>query len=169
MAFNIDIYKNVSKEKKYEYFLRDLEEYLSKEKDSLANLCNTASFISAFFDNLNWSGFYLYKGKELVLGPFCGLPATSRIEIGKGVCGTAFEKKETLIVDNVCEFPGHITCDMRSKSEVVIPLINGEEIYGVLDIDSSVYSRFSKEDVAILEKALEITYKYINYKEIIRN
>ncbi|MGL4308009.1 GAF domain-containing protein [Cetobacterium sp. SF1] len=167
MAFNIDFYKNMDQEKKYQCFLRELEEYLKEEKDSLANLCNTASFIGAFFENLNWSGFYLYKENQLILGPFCGFPATTRIEIGKGVCGTAFEKRETLVVDNVCEFPGHITCDVRSKSEVVIPLINGNEVYGVLDIDSSVYNRFSKRDVEILEKALEISYKYIDYKKII--
>ena len=123
MAFNIDNYNNLDFDTKTQIFLKDLEGYLSKEADIIANLANTAAFISAFFENINWSGFYLLKGNQLVLGPFCGMPATTRIDIGRGVCGTSFEKGETLVVDNVCEFPGHIACDIRSKSEVVIPLI----------------------------------------------
>ena len=165
MAFDINNYKNSDLEYKTKIFFEDLERYLSKENDMTANLANTAAFISAFFDNINWSGFYLLKENQLVLGPFCGMPATTRIEIGKGVCGTAFEKGETLVVDNVCEFPGHITCDIRSKSEVVIPLVKNGKKYGVLDIDSSVYSRFSKEDVEILIKILEILYKYTDFEK----
>ena len=163
MAFDIDNYKNSDLDYKTKIFFEDLERYLSKENDMVANLANTAAFISAFFDNINWSGFYLLKENQL--GPFCGMPATTRIDIGKGVCGTAFEKGETLVVDNVCEFPGHIACDIRSKSEVVIPLVKNGKKYGVLDIDSSVYSRFSKEDVEILVKVLEILYKYTEFEK----
>ena len=166
MAFDINNYKNSDLEYKTKIFFEDLERYLSKENDMTANLANTAAFISAFFDNINWSGFYLLKENQLVLGPFCGMPATTRIEIGKGVCGTAFEKGETLVVDNVCEFPGHIACDIRSKSEVVIPLIKDGKKYGVLDIDSGIYSRFSKDDVKILEKVLEILYKYTDFEDL---
>lgn len=165
MAFDIDNYKNSDLDYKTKIFFEDLERYLSKENDMVANLANTAAFISAFFDNINWSGFYLLKENQLVLGPFCGMPATTRIDIGKGVCGTAFEKGETLVVDNVCEFSGHIACDIRSKSEVVIPLVKNGKKYGVLDIDSSVYSRFSKEDVEILVKVLEILYKYTEFEK----
>ena len=165
MAFDIDNYKNSDLDYKTKIFFEDLERYLSKENDMVANLANTAAFISAFFDNINWSGFYLLKENQLVLGPFCGMPATTRIDIGKGVCGTAFEKGETLVVDNVCEFPGHIACDIRSKSEVVIPLVKNGKKYGVLDIDSSVYSRFSKKDVEILIKVLEILYKYTVFEK----
>ncbi len=165
MAFDIDNYKNSNLDYKTKIFFEDLERYLSKENDMVANLANTAAFISAFFDNINWSGFYLLKENQLVLGPFCGMPATTRIDIGKGVCGTAFEKGETLVVDNVCEFPGHIACDIRSKSEVVISLVKNGKKYGVLDIDSSVYSRFSKEDVEILVKVLEILYKYTEFEK----
>ena len=165
MAFDIDNYKNSDLDYKTKIFFEDLERYLSKENDMVANLANTAAFISAFFDNINWSGFYLLKENQLVLGPFCGMPATTRIDIGKGVCGTAFEKGETLVVDNVCEFPGHIACDIRSKSEVVIPLVKNGKKYGVLDIDSSVYSRFSKGDVEILVKVLEILYKYTEFEK----
>ena len=165
MAFDIDNYKNSDLDYKTKIFFEDLERYLSKENDMIANFANTAAFISAFFDNINWSGFYLLKENQLVLGPFCGMPATTRIDIGKGICGTAFEKGETLVVDNVCEFPGHIACDIRSKSEVVIPLVKNGKKYGVLDIDSSVYSRFSKEDVEILVKVLEILYKYTEFEK----
>ena len=166
MAFDIDSYNNLDFDTKTQVFLKDLEGYLSKETDIIANLANTAAFISAFFENINWSGFYLLKGNQLVLGPFCGMPATTRIDIGRGVCGTSFEKGETLVVDNVCEFPGHIACDIRSKSEVVIPLIINGKKYGVLDIDSGIYSRFSKIDVKILEKVLEILYKYTNFENL---
>ena len=166
MAFDIDSYNNLDFDTKTQVFLKDLEGYLSKETDIIANLANTAAFISAFFENINWSGFYLLKGNQLVLGPFCGMPATTRIDIGRGVCGTSFEKGETLVVDNVCEFPGHIACDIRSKSEVVIPLIKDGKKYGVLDIDSGIYSRFSKSDVKILEKVLEILYKYTNFENL---
>lgn len=166
MAFDIDSYNNLDFDTKTQIFLKDLEGYLSKETDIIANLANTAAFISAFFENINWSGFYLLKENQLILGPFCGMPATTRIDIGRGVCGTSFEKGETLIVDNVCEFPGHIACDIRSKSEVVIPLIKDGKKYGVLDIDSGIYSRFSKIDVKILEKVLEILYKYTNFENL---
>ena len=166
MAFDIDSYNNLDFDTKTQVFLEDLEEYLSKETDTIANLANTAAFISAFFENINWSGFYLLKGNQLVLGPFCGMPATTRIDIGRGVCGTSFEKGETLVVDNVCEFPGHIACDIRSKSEIVIPLIINGKKYGVLDIDSGIYSRFSKIDVKILEKVLEILYKYTDFENL---
>lgn len=166
MAFDIDSYNNLDLDTKTQVFLKDLEGYLSKETDIIANLANTAAFISAFFENINWSGFYLLKGNQLVLGPFCGMPATTRIDIGRGVCGTSFEKGETLVVDNVCEFPGHIACDIRSKSEVVIPLVKDGKKYGVLDIDSGIYSRFSKSDVKILEKILEILYKYTDFENL---
>ena len=166
MAFDIDSYNNLDFDTKIQVFLKDFEGYLSKETDIIANLANTAAFISAFFENINWSGFYLLKGNQLVLGPFCGRPATTRIDIGRGVCGTSFEKGETLVIDNVCEFPGHIACDIRSKSEVVIPLIKDGKKYGVLDIDSGIYSRFSKNDVKILEKVLEILYKYTNFENL---
>lgn len=166
MAFDIDTYKNLDLDSKTQFFLEDLEGYLSKETDITANLANTAAFISAFFEDINWSGFYLLKNNELVLGPFCGFPATTRIAIGKGVCGTAFESGKTLVVDNVCEFPGHIACDVRSKSEVVIPLEKNGKKYGVLDIDSGIYSRFSEKDVKILEKVLEILYKYTDLENI---
>lgn len=108
MAFNAELYKDLNFKEKYSAFLNEIEEYLSKESDPIANLANASAFISAFFDEINWCGFYLLKKNELVLGPFCGMPATTRIQIGNGVCGTSVERKEKIVVENVCEFPGHI-------------------------------------------------------------
>ena len=167
MAFNVDLYKNFKVEEKYKIFLEELENYLSKEKDSLANLANSSAFIYAFFENINWSGFYLLKEEELVLGPFCGMPATTKIKVGEGVCGYTAEKREVVVVDNVCEFPGHIACDVRSKSEIVLPIIQDDILCGVLDIDSGVVARFTSLEKETLEAALKIMLKYIDFKELI--
>lgn len=113
-----------------------------KEKDLLASLCNITALLYDQTDKLNWLGFYFYKNDELVLGPFQGKIACTHIKIGNGVCGTAYQNQEVLNVKNVHEFKGHIACDSASNSELVIPL----DSYGVLDIDSPVYERFSKED-----------------------
>lgn len=131
MAFNAELYKDLSFKEKYSAFLNEIEEYLSKESDPIANLANASAFISAFFDEINWCGFYLLKKNELVLGPFCGMPATTRIQIGNGVCGTSVERKEKIVVENVCEFPGHITCDVRSKSEFVERFLELSLFYGL--------------------------------------
>jgi len=106
--------------------------------------------------DINWVGFYLWKGDELVLGPFQGLPACVRIPYGKGVCGTAVKEKKTQLVPNVHEFPGHIACDARSRSEIVIPMIKDDNIIGVLDIDSPKLERFDEVDQKYLERFVDI-------------
>jgi len=124
----------------------------------VTNLANASALLYDTLDGLNWAGFYLMRGGKLILGPFQGKPACTQIEIGKGVCGTAVLKNQTICVPNVHEFPGHIACDSASNSEIVIPLHAGGEIFGVLDIDSPLFSRFSPEDQLGLEafaKALE--------------
>ncbi len=166
-GINVDLYKKFKVEEKYKIFLEELENYLSKEKDSLANLANSSAFIYVFFENINWSGFYLLKEDELVLGPFCGMPATTRIKIGEGVCGYTAEKREVVVVDNVCEFPGHIACDVRSKSEIVLPIIQDDILCGVLDIDSGVVARFTPLEKETLEAGLEIMLKYIDFKKLV--
>jgi GAF domain-containing protein len=105
---------------------------------------------------LNWAGFYLRQGDELVLGPFQGQPACVRIAIGKGVCGTAAKQRQTILVDNVHEFPGHIACDSASNSEIVVPLINRGELIGVLDLDSPSFARFDDDDARGLNELAEI-------------
>ena len=109
---------------------------LAGERDLIANAANTAALVYDALPGLNWAGFYLYKSGELVLGPFQGKPACVRIAIGKGVCGTAAARRETVLVEDVHAFPGHIACDSASNSEVVIPLLRKRELLGVLDLDS---------------------------------
>ena len=120
----------------YRELARDLSALLTGERDLIANAANTAALIYDALPDLNWAGFYLYKSGELVLGPFQGKPACVRIAIGKGVCGTAAARRETVLVEDVHAFPGHIACDSASNSEIVIPLLRGGELLGVLDLDS---------------------------------
>lgn len=136
------------------------KEQLKDEKDEIANLSNISAIIKFYLDRCNWAGFYLMKEGELVLGPFQGLPACIRIPLGKGVCGTAAKEKRTLRIENVHEFPGHIACDGASNSEIVIPIMKGNEVYGVLDIDSPELNRFTEVEEKYLKeivKAIEET------------
>lgn len=129
---------------------------LGDEREFLPNMANMASLLYFSLKNINWCGFYLMKTEELVLGPFQGKPACVRIEIGKGVCGTAVQHRKTMIVDNVNNFPGHIACDVDSQSEIVIPLMKDNQVLGVLDIDSPQLSRFDLEDKQGLERLVDI-------------
>lgn len=139
------------------FMVYSCKEQLQDEKDIIANLSNISAIIKFYLDRCNWAGFYLMKDGELVLGPFQGLPACIRIPLGKGVCGNAAAEKKVLRVDNVHEFPGHIACDGASNSEIVIPIIKDGEVYGVLDIDSPEFSRFTEVE----EKYLTEVVKYI--------
>ena len=116
------------------------------ERDFIANSANCAALLFQSLPDLNWAGFYYLKGTDLVLGPFQGKPACVRIGPGRGVCGAAAARRETLVVPNVHEFPGHIACDSESNSEIVIPLLNGERVLGVLDLDSPLLNRFDESD-----------------------
>jgi GAF domain-containing protein len=140
----------------YAELARDLTALLQGERDLVANAANTAALIYDALPDLNWAGFYLYKSGELVLGPFQGKPACVRIGIGKGVCGTAAARRETVLVEDVHAFPGHIACDSASNSEVVIPLLRGAELLGVLDLDSPKHARFSAADARGLETLARI-------------
>lgn len=122
----------------------------------IANLANTAAAIWQALDRLNWAGFYLMQDGALVLGPFQGKPACIRIPVGKGVCGTAVQEKRTVRVEDVHQFPGHIACDCASNSEIVVPIYKNGEIYGVLDLDSPYFSRFTEEDQAGLEALMRV-------------
>jgi L-methionine (R)-S-oxide reductase len=120
------------------------------------NLANTAAVLYDRLPNINWAGFYLLRDRELLLGPFQGKPACLRIPYGKGVCGTALERSETLVVPNVDEFPTHIVCDSRSRSEIALPLKVNGRVVGILDIDSPQLNRFGAEDQRGLEEVLRI-------------
>jgi L-methionine (R)-S-oxide reductase len=140
----------------YAELARDLTALLSGERDLVANAANTSALIYDALPDLNWAGFYLYKSGELVLGPFQGKPACVRIAMGKGVCGTAAQRRETILVEDVHAFPGHIACDSASNSEIVIPLIQGTELLGVLDLDSPKLRRFGAVDQQGLEGLAKI-------------
>ena len=140
----------------YSELARDLGALLTGERDLVANAANTAALIWDALPDLNWSGFYLYKSGELVLGPFQGKPACVRIALGKGVCGTAAQRRETVVVADVHAFPGHIACDSASNSEIVIPLLRGAELLGVLDLDSPKHARFTQEDARGLERVARV-------------
>ncbi|MEY9978103.1 GAF domain-containing protein [Lysinibacillus sp. RC79] len=135
----------------YDTLAKQLDALLTGESDRIANLSNASALLNQFLPNINWVGFYVLQEEELVLGPFQGLPACVRIPIGRGVCGTAVGKEETIVVKDVHDFPGHIACDAASQSEIVIPLIKEGQVIGVLDIDSPIVNRFSKEDQEGLE------------------
>lgn len=130
---------------------------LEGEKDAVARLANASALIFDVVPDINWAGFYFVKDGELVLGPFQGKPACVRLKIGKGVCGTAVERDETIVVQNVHEFEGHIACDSASQSEIVVPLHGrGGKIVGVLDVDSPILNRFEGIKDVIVETAKEI-------------
>ena len=140
----------------YAQLARELTGLLTGERDLVANAANTAALIFDAVPDLNWAGFYLYKSGELVLGPFQGKPACVRIALGKGVCGTAAQRRETVLVEDVHAFPGHIACDSASNSEIVIPLLKGTELLGVLDVDSPRLRRFGPADQRGLEALARI-------------
>jgi len=140
----------------YRDLARDLGALLSGERDLIANAANTAALVYDALPRLNWVGFYLYKSGELVLGPFQGKPACVRIALGKGVCGTAAQRRATVLVEDVHAFPGHIACDSASNSEIVVPLVRGGELLGVLDLDSPELARFGAADQRGLEDVARI-------------
>ncbi len=131
--------------------LSELRAVLAGEPDPIANAANTAALIYSRLPRLNWAGFYFLQGDVLVLGPFQGLPACTRIPLGRGVCGTAAARRETIVVADVHDFPGHIACDSASLSEIVVPLNVAGKLSGVLDIDSPERDRFGAAERALLE------------------
>ena len=145
-----------SKRELYDQLASQLSSLLAGERNLIANAANFSALIFHSLPDLNWAGFYFAQDGELVLGPFQGQPACVRIKIGQGVCGAGAAKCETMIVPNVHEFPGHITCDSTSNSEIVIPLMKGGRLIGVLDLDSPSLSRFDEEDAAGLERLVRI-------------
>lgn len=142
--------------RQYAELHRSLTALLEGERNWIANLANTSALIWQELNDINWAGFYLLRGDALVLGPFQGKPACVRIQMGKGVCGTAAQQRRSIVVPNVHEFDGHIACDSASNSEVVVPLIKNERLLGVLDVDSPRLSRFDAIDREGLEEVARI-------------
>ncbi|OBA05145.1 GAF domain-containing protein [Paenibacillus polymyxa] len=145
-----------TRQEQFESVLGQLRALIHDESNMIANLANASALLGHFLPDINWSGFYLYDGTKLVLGPFQGLPACIRIPLGRGVCGTAAAERRTLVIDDVHAFPGHIACDAASNSEIVIPLVKNDELIGVLDIDSPLKGRFDHEDRVFLEEFTSI-------------
>lgn len=152
----IPVIESNNKVEVYDHILKHYKKLVREEKDWIANLANAASILGNHLQDINWAGFYLLKNDELVLGPFYGRPAVSRIKIGNGVCGTAIAEKKNQIVPKVCEFPGHISCDIRSQSEIVLNFYYQKELVGVLDIDSPSINRFDKVDEKYLLELLRV-------------
>ena len=149
----------------YEYLVPQIRELSGQPKPLITLLANTSAALMQMMPDLNWAGYYLMRDNKLILGPFQGKVACETIEVGKGVCGSAVAARETILVRNVHEFPGHIACDSASNSEIVIPIIIDDEVWGVLDIDSPLLERFDETDqkyleeiVAILTEAIKTAY-----------
>ena len=149
--FNVEKYQE-EKSEHYVLVKKQLIALIENESNQIANLSNASALLNQFLEQINWVGFYLAEGEELILGPFQGLPACVRIPFGKGVCGTSAAERNTLRIADVHQFPGHIACDEASQSEIVIPLIKDGTFIGVLDIDSPVKNRFDEVDQYGLEE-----------------
>ena len=148
--------KKSAKSESYANLVAQLRSLLKDEYNFIANTANFSSLVYNALPDVNWAGFYLLQDHELVLGPFQGKPACVRIPVGKGVCGFAAKQCETVIVPDVSEFPGHIACDPESKSEIVIPLFDGERVLGVLDVDSTSLARFDDQDAEGLNELVTV-------------
>lgn len=152
MPEEIKISENLTKAERYEQLLPQIKALIAEETDIIANLANICAVLKYNMPGFLWIGFYLLKGNELVLGPYQGPVACTRIQMGKGVCGAAALRRETVIVPDVDKFPGHIACSSLSRSEIVIPLLKENEVWGVLDVDSDSLKMFDDIDKKYLEE-----------------
>ena len=143
----------------YEMLKKEIHALTCGVPYEIANLANVSAALWQAMENINWVGFYRMEAGKLVLGPFQGKPACIEIPLGRGVCGTAAIEKRTVLVEDVHQFPGHIACDSASNSEIVVPIFKNGEVYGVLDIDSPYFARFSREDQRELEEIVGILEK----------
>lgn len=165
--FDMSLFEALSPEEKLENMVLMVKGLVEDQNEpDLTKLCNVAAAMNAFIDEINWCGFYIMKEGALILGPFQGMPACTRIEIGKGVCGAAAQRKETIIVEDVHQFPGHIACDAASNSEIVIPIVKEGKLQGVLDIDSMNFSRFNEMEKVYLEQLVQVVSHAINWESI---
>lgn len=152
MSKTIVVDKSLSLEERYVLLIRQIKSLLDKKDNQLSSLANLTAALKSSFEKISWVGFYLSDGNKLYLGPFQGKVACTSIEFGKGVCGTAAKKRETVIVEDVEKFPGHIYCDPDSESEIVIPIVSNGQLLGVLDLDSNQRSAFNETDTKYLEE-----------------
>ncbi|MCX6174055.1 MAG: GAF domain-containing protein [Ignavibacteriales bacterium] len=167
MAKTLVINKNLPLSEIYESLLQQLNSLVNPDEPLISNLANVTAALKDTFNKISWVGFYLLKDGKLYLGPFQGKVACTVIEIGKGVCGGCAARKEIIIVNDVDQFPGHIICDVGSRSEIVIPLIKDEKIFGVLDLDSYQLSAFNETDKKYLEILSKTLIQKLSFERIV--
>lgn len=148
-------------DEKYQLLIKQIKSLLRKEDNLITNLSNFTAALKQTFTKISWVGFYLFDGTKLYLGPFQGKVACTEIQIGSGVCGTSAKERKTIIVDDVDNFPGHIACDVESRSEIVVPIFKEDKLFGVLDLDSTTYNSFNETDKKYLEKLVNFLSKEI--------
>lgn len=165
MSKTISIDEHLTKEEKYKVLCAQMEHLLEKNDLILTNLSNFLAAINQSFDTISWIGFYFMQNNALHLGPFQGKTACTFIELGKGVCGDSAKQRKTIIVPDVDQYPGHIACDSASRSEIVIPLIQNDVLYGVLDIDSSYFNNFDGTDRIYLEQLCNTLFQFVNFEK----
>jgi len=154
------------KRRGYDELARQLEGLLSGERHRVANSANMAALLFRSLPDINWVGCYFLEDGELIVGPFQGKPACVRIAMGKGVCGTAAQRRETFVVPDVAAFPGHIACDEASRSEIVVPILQGGTLRGVLDVDSPERDRFDDQDRAGLEEFVRVLAPRVDWETL---
>jgi L-methionine (R)-S-oxide reductase len=164
--FATSIDRSQPKKVLYRDLIAALASLLEGEADPIANLANASGLIAQSLERINWCGFYLARGEELVLGPFQGKPACVRIRLGQGVCGAAAQRRETLVVPDVDAFPGHIACDAASRSEIVVPIMEGQTLRAVLDVDAPEKNRFDQEDREGLEGFVRTLVPLVEWKKL---
>lgn len=162
MAEELIVAESAGKKERYETLIPQLESLVRGEKDIIANLANIAAALKQTMDFF-WVGFYMVKGDQLVLGPFQGPIACTRIDFGKGVCGTAWKNKEIIVVPDVDAFPGHIACSSASRSEIVLPILKNNEVVMVLDVDSDKPNDFDKDDKASLARVVSMVERLLQH------
>lgn len=148
-------------DEKYQLLIKQIKSLLRKEDNLITNLSNFTAALKQTFSKISWVGFYLFDGSKLYLGPFQGKVACTEIQIGSGVCGTSAKERKIIIVDDVDNFPGHIACDVESRSEIVVPIFKEDKLFGVLDLDSTTYNSFNETDKKYLEKLVNFLSKEI--------
>jgi len=161
MSETIIVNKDAVIDEQYKLLLKQVKNLLDKKDNLITNLSNFTAALKQTFSKISWVGFYLYDGTKLYLGPFQGKVACTEIKIGSGVCGTSAQILETIIVPDVDKFPGHIACDVESKSEIVIPIIKQDKLFGVLDLDSTEYNSFNETDKEYIEQLVDYLSKEI--------
>ncbi|MEO8231160.1 MAG: GAF domain-containing protein [Ignavibacteriota bacterium] len=168
MSETLVINNSASLDEQYQLLVKQVKSLLNKEDNLITNLSNFTAALKQTFSKISWVGFYLFDGEKLYLGPFQGKVACTEIKLGSGVCGTSAQTRETIIVDDVDKFPGHIACDVESRSEIVVPIFKDENLpagrqglFGVLDLDSEDYASFNETDKKYLEELVRFLIKEI--------